>query len=435
MNELLIGIIGLFALIAIFLTGIELAVGLGVVGFVGFAYIRGIDAAFAMVSNDFFTQLSSYSLTVIPLFVLMGQIAFNAGIARKLYDLAHRFLGHIPGGLGIATVAGATLFKAVCGSGPATVATFATVAIPEMDRFRYSKVLSSGTVASVGCLGTLIPPSVFLIIYGLVTEQSIGQLFLAGLVPGLVVAFAFMCIIFGWSSVDPTLGPKSEKYSWGDRFQTLSGIIGPFIIFAVIMGGFLVGFFTPTEAGSGGAFSVLVLALVQRNISWQGYIKAIAESLRTASMVLLLIATSAIFGHFLAVTKIPIIAGDWISGLPLHRHLIMVLMLLVYQLGGSFIDDLAFIILATPIFFPAVLKLGYDPIWFGIIMGLMMGVGAIIPPMAMNIFIVQNVAKIPIGKIYKGALPFLFGLIIVTALLFIFPQIALWLPSIYAPKY
>ncbi len=431
MSDVTIGIIGLVVLVALSLTGIELGIAMASVGFIGFAYIKGFEAAFGVASSDFFETFSSYGLTVIPLFILMGQIAFNAGIARKLYDMANRFLGHVPGGLGIATVVGATIFKAVCGSAPATVATFSSVAVPEMERYNYSKVLSTGTVATVGTLGCLIPPSVFLIIFGLITQQSIGQLFLAGLVPGLILALFFVCIILGWARMDPSIGPKGQKYSWSERLRSLPEVIGPLIIFLVVIGGLMGGLFTPTEAGSIGTFAVLLLALIKRDIALKGYITAVAESLRTACMVLLLIAGSTVMGHFLAVTKLTILAGEWISNLPLNRYLVMILIILVYEAGGSFIDDLAFIVLATPIFFPAVMKLGFDPIWFGIVMGITLGIGGVIPPVALNVFVVRNITKVPFNTIYKGVYPFLIALLVCLGLLFIFPQIALWLPRSY----
>jgi len=431
MSEVIIGIVGLVILVALALTGIELGIAMAVVGFVGFGYLKGFDAAYGVASSDFFETFSSYGLTVIPLFILMGQIAFNAGIARKLYDMAHRFVGHVPGGLGIATVVGATIFKAVCGSGPATVATFSSVAVPEMERYNYSKVLSTGTVATVGTLGCLIPPSVFLIVFGLITQQSIGQLFLAGLIPGLILALFFVCIILGWARIDPSIGPKSDRYSWGDRFRSLPEVIGPLIIFIVVIGGLMSGFFTPTEAGSVGTFAVLLLVLIKRDLALKGYIRAVAESLRTACMVLLLIAGSTVMGHFLAVTKIPMMAADWISGLPLNRYLVMILIILIFEAGGSFIDDLAFIVLATPIFYPAVIKLGFDPIWFGIVMGITLGIGGIIPPVAMNVFVVKNITKVPFNTIYKGVYPFLIAMLVGLALLFAFPEIALWLPRAY----
>ncbi len=317
MSELGIGVIALLMLLGLFLTGLELAFAMGVIGVIGFAWIVDWKAAMGLMANDFFDALASYGLTVIPLFVLMGQIAFNAGIAKRLFDCAHKFLGHIPGGLAIATVAGATAFKAICGSVAATSATFASVAVPEMTKYGYSKKLSTGIVAIVGTLGVLIPPSVVLIVFGIVTQQSIGKLFLAGIVPGLLIAFFFVVIIFGWCRINPELGPKCEKFSWAERWKTLPEVIWPIVIFFIIITGLMKGVFTPTEAGSIGAFTVLLLCLFKRNINFKGYVKSVQESLRTACMVLLLIATSNILGHFIAVTNIPNQPrrmGAWSSG-------------------------------------------------------------------------------------------------------------------------
>ena len=430
MSEIGIGIIALLVLLGFFLTGIELAFAMGIIGVAGFAYVVDVKAAMGLMANDFFDALASYGLTVIPLFILMGQIAFNAGIARRLYDCAHKFLGHIPGGLAIATVAGATAFKAVCGSVAATAATFASVAVPEMSKYGYSKKLSTGIVATVGTLGVLIPPSVVLIVFGIITQLSIGKLFLAGLLPGLLIAFFFVVIIFGWCRINPALGPKSEKYPWNERVKTLPAVTWPIVIFLVIIVGLMKGFFTPTEAGSIGAFAVLLLCLLKRNINFAGYVKSLRESLRTACMVLLLIATSNMLGHFIAVTNIPNYMGTWVLGLKLPAFAIMILIFLVYLLGGSFIDDLAFMILATPIFFPIMTKLGYDPLLVGILVALTICIGSVIPPVAICVFVVKNITKVPMGIIYSGVYPFLISLVFVVILAFVFPQIVLFLPNL-----
>ncbi len=369
-------------------------------------------------------------LPLFPSFVLMGQIAFNAGIAKRLYSSAYRFIGHIPGGLAMATVVGATAFKAICGSSPATAATFASVAVPEMDRYNYAKKLSTGIVATVGTLGILIPPSVTLIVFGIITEQSIGKLFLAGLIPGLIIAFFFILIIYGWCKINPALGPRGEKSTWKERVASLPEIFWVALIFVLVVGGLMEGFFTPTEAGSVGTFAVLLLSVIKRDINFKGFVKSVAESLRTACMVLMLIAGSTILGHFLAVTKIPMIASDWVISLPLNRYVVMVIISMIYQMGGSFIDDLAFMILATPIFYPAIIKLGFDPIWFGMIICITVMIGVIIPPVAINVFVVKNITKVPFSVIYSGVYPFLISLIVCAALLFLFPQLATWLPSV-----
>ena len=429
MSEIGIGAIFLLMLLGLFLTGLELAFAMGIIGVLGFAWLVNWKAAMGLMANDFFDALANYGLTVIPLFVLMGQIAFNAGIAKRLFDCAHKFLGHIPGGLAVATVAGATAFKAICGSVAATSATFASVAVPEMTKFGYAKKLSTGIVATVGTLGVLIPPSVVLIVFGIVTQQSIGKLFLAGIVPGLLIAFFFTVIIFGWCRINPELGPKSEKFSWGERVKTLPEVIWPIVIFFIIITGLMKGVFTPTEAGSIGAFTVLLLCLFKRNINFKGYVKSVQESLRTACMVLLLIATSNILGHFIAVTNIPNNLGEWVLGLQVPAALIMVLVFFVYLIGGSFIDDLAFMILATPIFFPIMAKLGYDPLLIGIIVALTVCIGSVIPPVAICVFVVRNITKVPMGVIYSGVYPFLISLVLVVVLAFLFPQIVLFLPN------
>jgi tripartite ATP-independent transporter DctM subunit len=404
---------------------------MALVGFIGFSYIVSLKAGLNLLAKDFFDVFASYGFTVIPLFVLMGQIAFNAGIAKRLYDASYRFIGHIPGGLAMATVAGATVFKAICGSSPATAATFASVAVPEMDRYNYAKKLSTGIVATVGTLGILIPPSVTLIVFGIITEQSIGKLFLAGLIPGLMIAFFFICIIYIWCKINPALGPKGERSTWKQRFASLPEVLWVVGVFLLVIGGLMYGFFTPTEAGSVGTFAVLLLSVIKRDIGFKGYIKSVVESLRTACMVLMLIAGSQVLGHFLARTKIPMIAADWIISLPLSPDVIMIIISMIYLLGGSFIDDLAFMVLATPIFYPVIIKLGYDPLWFGMIIAITVMVGVVIPPVAINVFVVRAITKQSFSVIYSGVYPFLLSLVFCALLLFLFPQIATFLPNMF----
>jgi C4-dicarboxylate transporter DctM subunit len=304
MSDVTIGLLGILAVLGLFLTGMELAYVMAIVGFVGFGAITSFKVATNMVAKDFFDVFSSYGLTVISLFVLMGQVAFKAGLAKNLYSAAYKFMGHIPGGLAMATVAGATAFKAICGSSPATAATFASVAVPEMDRYGYAKKLSTGIVATVGTLGILIPPSVILILYGVIVEVSIGKLFLAGIIPGLIVAFFFIVVIYGWCKINPAIGPRGSRSSWGERVRSLPDLLWVMIIFFLVIGGLMKGFFTPTEAGSVGTVLVLILSLLKRDLGLRGFGQALVESLRTASMVLLLVAGSTVLGHFLAATEI-----------------------------------------------------------------------------------------------------------------------------------
>lgn len=430
MSDVTIGLIGLASVLILFMTGIELAFVMALVGFVGFSLVRSWSAGFNLLAKDFFDVFGSYGFTVIPLFVLMGQISFNAGVAKRLYDASYKFIGHIPGGLAMATVVGATAFKAICGSSSATAATFAVVAVPEMDRYNYSRKLSTGIVAVVGTLGVLLPPSVTLIVFGIITEQSIGKLFLAGLIPGLMIAAFFLAIIYGWCRIDPKLGPRGERSTWTERFKSIPEVFWVMLIFVTTIGGLMYGLFTPTEAGSVGTFAVLVLSVTKRDIGFKGYFKSVNESLQTACMVLVLIAGSQVLGHFLAVTRIPMIAADWIVALPFPSWLTMLAIVFVYLLGGSFIDDLAFMILATPIFYPAIAKLGYDPLWFGIIICITVMVGVVIPPVAINVFIVRAITRESFSTIYAGVYPFLLSLAFCAIILFIFPGLATWLPNL-----
>jgi C4-dicarboxylate transporter, DctM subunit len=430
MSDMAIGIISIFVLLGLFLTGIELAFGMAIIGVAGYAYMVSPEAAVNLLANDFYDTLTSYGLTVIPLFVLMGQIGFHAGLAGRLYDRAHKYVGHLPGGLALATVAGATIFKAICGSAIAATATLSSIAVPQMDKYGYDKKLSTGIVATVGTLGMLIPPSTTLIILGIVTQQSIGKLFLAGIVPGIVLALLFAVVVIGWCKINPSIGPRSERVPWPVRLKGSTEVIWPILIFVVMIGGLLTGFFTPTEAGSVGAFAVLVLCVVKRDIGFKSFVQSVRESVRTGCMVLLIIGLSSVLSHFVAVTNIPSGISEWITNAHMNRYVVICLIALVYLVGGSFIDDAAFMIMATPIFFPVMIHLGFDPIWICIVIALTVCIGSVIPPVAICVFIVKNVTNVPIDIIYKGVYPFLVALVLVVLLVFVFPQLVLYLPSV-----
>ena len=430
MDMATITVLVILLLFAFFFVGLGIGIAMALAGFVGFAIIVNVPAALSLVANDSWTVFSSYSFTVIPLFVLMGQIGVGAGMAKSLYDSAYKMIGHVPGGLAIGTVLAGTAFKAICGSTTATTATFATIAVPEMDRYGYDKRLSTGIVATVGTLGAIFPPSVVLVIYGLITETSIGKLFLAGIIPGLMLAFSFVVTLFAWCKINPQLGPGGERSTWRERFASLVPVSWVLAIFLLVVGGLMTGFFTPTEAGSVGTLAVLVLAIAKRDITLKGFINAVMDTLLITCMVFILLAGATILGHFFAVTRTPILVGEWLSGLAIGRELIMLLIIVIYLVGGSFIEDLAFLILATPIFLPLVLKLGYDPVWFGVIVSVTCMIGIIIPPMAVNVFVVSGVTKVPISTIYKGCYPFIVGMSICLLILLFFPQISLWLPNV-----
>ena len=412
MSPVTIGIIGIFVLLLLFFTRMPVAYCMALVGYLGFSITVSGTAGLNLLARDIYDTFSSYGLTVIPLFILMGQFAFNAGISRKLYDTAYKFIGYLPGGLAMATVCACTAFGAVCGSSPATAATMATVGLPEMKRYNYADELSAGSVASGGSLGMLMPPSVVLIVYGILTEQSIGQLFIAGIIPAFFITVLFILVILLYTWKYPHQGPRGRRFDLREKIYSLRDMSETMSVFILVMGGLFMGWFTPTEAGGVGAAGVLVVALARRLMTWKGFVKSLYETLRTSCMVLFLIAGAVIFGHFLAVTRIPFQVATWVSGVAMPPFVIIGLIVLVYLIGGCFIDALALIMLTIPIFYPIVTDLGYDPVWFGVIIVLVTQMGVITPPVGINVYVVSGVApEIRLESIFAGSLPFLAALV------------------------
>jgi len=399
-------------------------------GVIGFSLIVSPYAAFSMVISDIFGTFTAYNLTVIPLFVFMGQVAFHAGISKRLFRSAYAWIGHLPGGLAMATVGACAGFGAICGSGPATAATMTSVALPEMRRYRYSDELASGTIAAGGGLGMLIPPSVVFIVYALMTEQSIGALFLAGIIPGIMIMVLFSLLIGVRCKIRNDLGPPGPKSSWKTRFRELSGVIETVILFLFVMGGMFLGLFTPIEAAAVGAGGSLVIALVKRKLTWAVLKQILLETVRTSAMVFFIVTGAVIFGRFLAVSQIPFVVAEWFTGLPLPGFLTMFLIIIFFLIAGCFIDALALILLTIPIFYPVILELGFNPIWFGVMVVVITQMGVITPPVGVNVYVVSGIERdIPLQSIFKGAIPFLFMLILAAIILVVFPQICLWLPN------
>ncbi len=435
MSPTAIGIIGILIMLAIFMTKMPVAYVMTLVGFVGFGILISFPAALALLPRNFYDSFSSYELTTIPLFVLMGQLAFNGGISRKLYNTAYNFLGNIKGGLAMATVSTCTAFGAVCGSSPATAATMATVGMPEMRRFGYADSLSAGSVASGGGLGMIMPPSVVLIIYGILTEQSIGALFVSGIFPAFLMTFLFITCVYITCRIDPTQGPRGEKFTLAQKMKSLLGLADTLAVFALVMSGLFYGFFTPTESAAVGVFGVLSVSIIRRQLTWKGFVKSLYETLQTSTMILFLIGGAVVFGKFLAVTRIPFEVATWVSGLDLPSFLIMGIIIFIYFIGGCFMDSLGLIMLTIPIFFPIVTNLGYDPIWFGIIIVLVTEMGVITPPVGINVYVVYGVSRGVVGDIslediFRGILPFLLATVVGIIILMIFPQIILFLPHL-----
>ena len=433
MSTVTIGIIGVIVLLLVMLLKImPIGSAMGLLGFIGFSYLVSVKAASYTAVSDFFSTFTSYNFSVIPLFIFMGQLLFNAGIGQRLYYVAHKWLGHLPGGLAIATIGGCAGFAAISGSAIATAATIGTVALTEMRSYRYNSALATGSVAAGGTLGVLIPPSVTFIIYGILVEESIGKLFIAGILPGMLLSSLFMITIYVAVRYDPRLAPApATKAAWKERLKSLTGVLETLALFVLVMGGLFAGFFTPTEAAAVGACGALILALARNRITWQGIVDSFFEALRTSCMVLVIIAGATIFNHFLAVTKIPLILADWISGLPISPMAVLALIALMYLIGGCVVEALPLILLTVPIFFPVVKALGFDPIWFGVVIVLLGQVGMITPPVGVNVFVIAGVAKdVPLQTIFRGVIPFVLAMIICIIILMAFPQISLFLPNL-----
>ncbi|NLH72545.1 MAG: TRAP transporter large permease [Verrucomicrobia bacterium] len=415
------------------LLGASMPVGfvMAVVGLVGFGLMVSPEASLSMATLDLYDTFSSYSLTTIPLFVLMGQIAFHSGISRGLFTAAYHWLGRLPGGLAMSTVGACTAFGAICGSGPATAATIASVALPEMRRYKYDMELATGCVAAGGGLGMLIPPSIVFIVYAILTELSIGKLFIAGIVPGLMIAALFCGAIYALCKLNPKLGPGGPKFTLREKVASLKGVWETTTLFVLVMGGMFLGFYTATEAAAIGAAGAALIAWLKGELTFAKLVRCFNETIRTSCMVLTIVGGAVIFGKFLAVTRVPSTVAAWLSSLPLPAWGIVGLILLFYLIGGCFLDALALDILTIPIFYPVIKELGYDLIWFGVMIVVVTQMGVITPPVGVNVYLVSGMARdVPLEKVFRGSLPFLAVLIVAAAILTAFPQIATFLPGL-----
>lgn len=431
MDVTLVGILGILALLVVmFVWGMPVSFAMALVGFCGFAYVVDISAATNMVGMEVWKTFSSYGLTVIPLFVLMGYLAFNSGVAEKLYRTAYTWFGNWRGGLAVATIGADELFAAICGSNTATTATMGAIALPQMNKYRYDSVLSSGTVVTGGTLGTVMPPSVILIIIGLQTGESIIQLFLGGILPAILLGLLFVLTIVIMCRVNPEFGPPGDKTSLKEKIVSLWGVTEAVIIFVLVIGGMYMGFFTPTEAGAAGVGATLLVTVPTGRLKWDGVKKSAKETLKISCMAFLLITGAVIFGKFMAVTRLPFALAEFAAGLPVSPYVILALILLIYLIGGCFMDALGFLVLTIPIFFPLGKQLGFDPIWYAIVLTMVTTMGAITPPVGINIYVVKALApEIPIGTVFKGASYFVLACILCIFVLILFPEIVMLIPS------
>ena len=429
----IVGIIGILLLLALIALRIPIAYSMLLVGFLGFSYLVSPQAALNMVTTELFSNFSSYTLSVIPMFVWMGFIAYYSGVGTGLYTLIYRLIGHRPGGLAIATQGACAIFGAICGSNTATAATMGAIALPEMRKYKYDDSLSTASVAAAGALGILIPPSVIFIVYGAATEQSIGKLFISGIIPGILLMVLYILTIFILVKINPEIAPAGQKFTFKEKVQALKGGLFEIIItFIISLGGLFAGYFSATEAGAIGAGSILFITLLRRQLKWDGFIKSLKDTTRTSAMIMLLVAGAMVFGRFVAVSRLPFEMANWAADLNLPPFMIMAVILIIYLILGCFIDALALVLLTVPIFYPVVTDvLGYNPIWFGVITVLVVAMGVITPPVGMNVFIIKGVAKdVPLETIFKGVWPFIIAIFACIALLIIFPQLTTFLPDL-----
>lgn len=430
MDPLIVAVIGLVLMSTLMIFGMPIAFAMFAAGVLGSAYLLSVPAATHLLATNVWDQFSSYGLSVIPLFVLMGQFAYRSGTTERLYDAAYKWFGRLPGGLAGTTIAASAGFSAICGSNSATAATMGTIAMPEMRRHGYDPALSSGAIAVGGTLGVVIPPSVVLIVIAVQTEQSLLRLFLAAIVPGLILTVLFLLTILFVCLRNPKLAPLGPKTSVREKLVALIGVVEALFLFGLVIGGLYMGWFTPSEAGAAGAFGALVIGLARRSLDFKGIVKSIVESVRISAMVVLLITGAVLFGRFLAVSRLPFELADWAAALPVAPFVIMLVLLGIYIIGGMLMDALGFLVVTIPIFFPLGVALGYDPVWFTLILTIVTTMGAITPPVGINVYIVHGLApEIPIHTIFRGVAYFLVSFVLCIVLMWVFPAMVLYLPN------
>ncbi len=427
LDPFLIFIIGIVILLILAVAGLPIAFAFALVGFGGVMAIKGAGPALIMMGSAPWNWASQSGLVVVPLFILMGELAFYSGISKDLFAAANKWFGRLPGGLALATNVACTAFAACTGSSLASGATMSSIAYPDMIKYKYSPRLAAGCIASGGTLGILIPPSVVFIIYGFLTAQPIGTLFIAGIVPGLLLSVLFLTLIVVMVVRNPALGPRGESFPWKERFQSISGIWGMLLLFLLVIGGLYFGIFAPSEAGAMGAFGAFIIALTRRTKP-HALMEAFKESAKLTCMIMTITIGAMIFGVFLSVSGAPSMLATWITELPVSPYAILILILLLYVPLGMVMDAMAMVLLTIPIFFPIITALGFDPIWFGVLIVLVFEMALITPPVGMIVYVVQGVTKMPMEEVFRGNMPFLVAMVVALALIIIFPEIALWLP-------
>ena len=430
MSPNVVGILGIGILIILIFARMQIGIAMALVGFTGFAYIVGLEPALGLLKTVPYTTFANQGLSVIPLFILMGSFAFAAGMSEDLYRTVHKIFGHFKGGLAMATVAACACFAAISGSSLATAATLGKVAMPEMRKYKYDPALATGSIAAGGSIGILIPPSVILIIYGIITEQSIGKLFLAGFIPGVLEAVFYILTIMILTKRRPELGPPGTRATLNEQLSALLKTWEVMVLFIVVIGGIYLGVFTPTEAAGIGAFGTFCFAIMRRKMNWETLKSSLLSTTSTTGMLFLIVLGAMILGYFFSVSRLPFELASWVGGLPVNRYVILILILVVVLLLGCIMDSMAIVLLTVPVFYPMILHLGFDPIWFGIIVVRVTEMGLITPPVGLNVYVIQGITGEDMGTVFKGVAPFIVADICEIILLIALPQITLFLPSL-----
>lgn len=431
MTPIAAGIVGSFLLLVLLFLGMPIAFVMMFVGFLGISYLASVHAALPVVAKTVYETAAYYPYTIIPLFILMGAFAGGAGITAKLYGSFDKWFRKLPGGLGIATIAACAFFAALSGSSVAAAAAMGTIAIPEMRRFKYDPALAVGVVAAGGTLSFLIPPSLGFVVYGMLTEQSIGKLLVSGIFPGLLLSITFVAVIVIQVKLNPALAPITPGHvPWKEKFRALGGVWETLLVFLIVMGGIYLGYVNPTEAGAIGATALFVIVIGKLKLTWRGLSTALLEATRISVLVLFLVAGANVFSYFLALSTIPTTVSVWMGELQISPYAVLSIIVLIYVLLGCFLDAISMMVLTMPVIFPVVQALGFDPIWFGVVCVMMMEAGLITPPVGLNVYTLAGVVKdVPMSTIFRGSMPFLLAMIGVVILIALFPGIALYLPS------
>ncbi len=423
------GFIALAVLLALILAGMPIAFALGGLAWLGIAWLRNVTVANTITVNQIFELAQTHTFTVLPLFILMGNLIARARISHELYDAARAFLGHYRGGLAMATIAACAGFSAVSGSSMATASTMARVAMPPMRALGYRDTLAAGSITAGGTLGILIPPSVILLIYGILTSTSIGKLFIAGIIPGIVAVLCYLGAIVVVTRIDPTAGPAGPRTPWRERLASLSRVWPIVALFALVLGGIYFGVFTPTEAAGIGAAGAFAFVLVRRRISFLDLWDILAESARTSAMMIALLFGATLFNNFLDLLGFARALGAWINGLDVAPLTVLLVMIAIYLVLGMFLESLSMMLLTLPLFFPVVQALGIDPIWFGILLVVVIEISLITPPVGLNVFILKIMVRdITLATIFRGVVPFFLADLVRLAILLLFPGLVLFLP-------